>query len=329
MAPSCTIVIPTYNRASDLRETLLSLATVQYEGAWEVVVVDNNSKDDTPTVVAHIQPTFPVLLTYVAERQQGRSAALNAGFAIAAGEVVLTTDDDVRFDQNWLTAMVSGLAEMRCDFVTGRVLPIWSAERPEWLPNRPGHHWGVIGIWDYGPTPFMLELSTPPAGPNFAVRKSSFLKVGPWNTEVGRKAGTLLGQELRDWTIRARESGLTGAYVPSIVHHLIPASRLTKSYFRRWFYWNGVARAIMYRKRRFNMDEPDDPNPPDLSQAAHILGTPRYMYRAALQVPVKMLKAAAKKNAIATFEHELWLWFFAGVVAQRFKDRRSNPAPGD
>ena len=74
-----SVVIATYNRAADLRDTLDSLAGLQPDGPWEVIVVDNNSPDDTRAVVDAAAATFPVPLRYVFEREQGRSPALNAG----------------------------------------------------------------------------------------------------------------------------------------------------------------------------------------------------------------------------------------------------------
>ena len=59
-----SIVIATYNRAADLRETLKSLAGLHADGPWEVIVVDNNSPDDTRQVVLDAAPSFPVPLRY-------------------------------------------------------------------------------------------------------------------------------------------------------------------------------------------------------------------------------------------------------------------------
>src|SRR4051812_35269826 len=97
-----SIVIATYKRAYVLRDTLASLARLQPGASWEVVVVDNNSPDHTRQIVETAARSFPVPLTYAFERQQGRSAALNCGFRIARGDIVVTTDDDVRVEPDWL-----------------------------------------------------------------------------------------------------------------------------------------------------------------------------------------------------------------------------------
>src|SRR5438045_4488786 len=104
-----SIVIATYNRAPVLRDTLASLARLTPNVPWEVIVVDNNSTDETPVVVRAAAQTFPVPLRYAFERQQGRSAALNCGFDLAGGQIIVTTDDDVRVPPDWLNRIAAGL----------------------------------------------------------------------------------------------------------------------------------------------------------------------------------------------------------------------------
>ena len=119
-----SIVIATYNRASDLSQTLDSLAGLRPDGPWEVIVVDNNSPDGTRQVVEEAARSFPVELRYLFEREQGRSPALNAGIRAARGEIIATTDDDVRVPADWLDRAAEGLSRLGCDYVGGRVLPI-------------------------------------------------------------------------------------------------------------------------------------------------------------------------------------------------------------
>ena len=79
-----SVVIPTYNRADELRATLASVARIRCAQLWEVIVVDNNCVDETPGVVRDAAVTFPVPLKYVFEKVAGRCAALNAGIAHAS-----------------------------------------------------------------------------------------------------------------------------------------------------------------------------------------------------------------------------------------------------
>lgn len=311
-----SVVIATYNRAADLRATLDSLATLRPHGDWEVIVVDNNSTDGTPSVVAGAAQTFPAALRYVFEPEQGRSPALNAGIRLATGDIIATTDDDVRVEPDWLDRAAEGLDRLRCDYVGGRVLPIWGATPPPWLPDRSGKHWAVIALLDYGAQPIEFGARVP-LGVNMAFRRAAFEQAGLLDPTTGRKAGTLLGQEVREWCIRARAAGVRGFYLPElVVRHLIPASRLSKSYFRRWFYWRGISRAMLYEKAGLDMEAPEQ-TALDFRTVPHVFGVPRYLYRKALASVAACITALVRRDAVAAFEHELWVWFFAGIVRQR------------
>jgi glycosyltransferase involved in cell wall biosynthesis len=319
-----SIVIATYNRAAVLRDTLNSLAMLQPDGPWEVIVVDNNSPDGTRAVVDTAAAAFPAPLHYAFEAEQGRSAALNCGFRLAAGDVVVTTDDDVRVQPEWVNRLAAGLEALHCDYVGGRVTPLWDASPPDWFPARPGLLWGVIALLDYGPEPLKFGRRVP-LGVNMAIRRETILKVGGFDARVGRKAGTLLGQEVREWCLRARAAGSEGYYLPDAsVQHLIPGDRLTKRYFRRWFYWRGISRALLYAQSGLDMESPERAGL-KFDEMTHWFGVPRYLYRSAAVALKDAAVAAVRRDPVAAFERELWLWMFAGMLRQRWTDRRLRP----
>ena len=319
-----SVVIATYNRAADLRETLGSLAGLRPDGGWEVIVVDNNSTDDTRAAVDEAAAAFPAPLHYVFESAQGRSPALNAGVRRAIGDVIVTTDDDVRVPAEWLDRAGEALDQLQCDYVGGRVLPIWGGPRPAWLRDG-GKHWGVIALLDFGDRPIEFGARAP-LGVNMAFRRSAFDRAGLLDPNTGRKAGTLLGQEIREWCIRARAAGVRGFYVPEmVVRHIIPASRLHKRYFRRWFYWRGVSRAMLYEKSGFDMESPER-GVVDVQAVPHLLGVPRYLYRKALTSAWGAVAKTLRRDVTGGFDDELWVCFFLGILSQRW--RRGTPAVG-
>ena len=322
-----SIVIATYNRADELVRTLNSLRELQVTDAWEVIIVDNNSPDNTKEVVLRAAEDFPVPLRYLHEPQQGRSAALNAGIKAAEGEIIATTDDDVRVEPDWLTNAERALERLECDYLGGKALPLWGGERPSWIPDRRCIHWAVIALLDYGSEPIPLgDYVT--LGVNMVFRRTAFERAGLWDNTIGRKAGTLLGQEVREWIQRARAAGVKGFYSPDLViHHVIPADRLTKKYFRKWFYWHGISRAILYQTRGLDMESPESTEM-DFRNIPHIAGVPRYMFRTYLNSFWSMISAFIRGDRVAIFENELSLWFFAGVLKERWKDRREPLPPG-
>jgi glycosyltransferase involved in cell wall biosynthesis len=318
-----SVIIATYNRAEELVKTIESLKKLESTKPWEVIIVDNNSRDATRDVVLKAVDSFPVPLHYLLEKEQGRSAALNAGIRAAQGEILAITDDDVRVDPLWLRNAEQALERLQCDYVGGKALPIWSGKIPNWMPNRGGKHWGVIALLDYGPEPIEFGEKAP-LGVNMVFRRECFERAGLWDNSIGRKAGTLLGQEVREWTQRARAAGLRGFYSPDlVVHHVIPEDRLTKRYFRRWFYWHGISRAILYQNNRLDMESPER-TALDFSKVPHVAGVPRYLFRTCIHKFFSVWGAMARRDAIARFEDELWIWFFAGILRQRWKDRQLN-----
>ncbi|HEY6329784.1 MAG TPA: glycosyltransferase [Blastocatellia bacterium] len=323
-----SVVIATYNRAGDLLESLESFRGIRARYAWELIVVDNNSNDDTRILVEEVARDFPVDLRYVFEAEQGRCAALNSGIRAARGDIILTTDDDVRVEYNWLDNAVDALDGLGCDYVGGKVLPLWEKARPNWIPENAGRLWAVIALLDYGSQPIEFGQRYVPLGVNMAFRRSCFEAAGFWDNRLGRKAGTLLGQEVREWTVRARAAGLKGFYWPELsIRHCIPADRLNKEYFRRWFYWHGISRALLYQQSGLDMEAPEAAGM-DFSQVPHIFGVPRYLYRTCLKAIFDMATAGIRGDRAAAFEHELWVWFFAGIVKQRLNDRRHMNKPG-
>ena len=325
-----SIIIPTYNRADELRETIRSLAKLQVAGGWELLVVDNNSPDHTRAVVDAEIASFPAPLRYLFEPEQGRYAALNTGIRAAQGKIIATTDDDARVEPEWLTRAASGLDALGCDYVGGKVLPLWKGERPAWLPHRPGPHWAVLALQDHGDRPLEFGVNGLPwpLGINTATRREAFDRTDLFDNRLGRKAGTLRNQAQREWHLRARAAGLRGFYVPEmVVHHVVETDRMTKQYFRRWYYWHGISRAILFTKLGVDMDSPDTSRM-DFSKVPQIAGVPRYMFRNLLTHARELVRAWLRRDTVTAFEHELWLCFFAGILRQRWTERHAIiPSP--
>jgi hypothetical protein len=60
----------------------------------------------------------------------------------------------------------------------------------------------------------------------------------------------------------------------------------------------------------------------DFSKVPHVAGVPRYLYRRAVSHLFGWLLSAARGNRVAAFDHEVWVWFFAGILKQRWEDSR-------
>jgi hypothetical protein len=79
----------------------------------------------------------------------------------------------------------------------------------------------------------------------------------------------------------------------------------------------------MYESKGLDMESPEN-HSLDFSKVPHIVGVPRYLFRTCLSSFFSSLAALASGDKIARFEHELWIWFFAGILKQRWKDRQNH-----
>jgi glucosyl-dolichyl phosphate glucuronosyltransferase len=310
--PDATVLICTYNRAALLADTLDSLAPSLVDGLrWDVVVVDNNSSDDTPQVVTSRVHRFPGALRYIFEPRQGKSIALNTGLAATDAAIVLFTDDDVRVAEGWVDAACRPLLDdPTIDYTGGPVMPIWERPCPTWLNQTRSDLWGTLAILDYGQVPFIFEeRRRVPLGANMAVRRSLIDRVGGFEPGLGRRGSSLVGQEQAEFFCRSRFVGARGLYVPAMaVYHHVPAKRLTRDYFRRWWFWKGVS------KSRLEQRHPVTEMGIDLSHVQTLAGVPRFMFGSALRDLAGWLGTLVTWNTIERVRREMMLCYFAGYM---------------
>jgi glycosyltransferase involved in cell wall biosynthesis len=138
--PFVSIVLPTYKRARELPRAIASALDQTYPASrYEILVVDNNSPDDTAAVIGGMAREHPGRLRRILETRQGVSYARQAAIDQARGEIIAFFDDDVRVSRDWLATIAAALAshpEVQC--VGGKVLPQWSVPPPAWLTRD---HW--------------------------------------------------------------------------------------------------------------------------------------------------------------------------------------------
>ncbi len=320
------VLIATYNRAQRLAETLdvLAMSSVPADLSWEVVVVDNNSTDDTRRVVSERQAGYPVPLRYLFESRQGRSAALNTAIAETTAPLLLCTDDDVRVDPMWLQAGASALAG-GADYVGGPVVPIWEAPPPAWLDLTRADLWGTIAILNYGESPFVFEeRRLVPLGANMGMRRSLIEKVGGFRADLGRTSSRkVLGQEVPELLARARAAGLRGLYIPSMtVHHHIPKGRLTKQYYRRWWMGKGYSKAV------FEALQPVTELGLDLRTVPHLGAIPRFMLGDGVRDLIGYVRSLLKGDSVGRFRYAMRIAYLIGFVRSRGVFRRPVYASG-
>lgn len=314
-----TVLICTWNRCRRLGETLDSLARVSVPDGlrWDVLVIDNNSTDDTAAAVRDRARSYPVPLRYGFEPRQGKSWAMNTGLAACTSPIVAFADDDIEVGREWLTAITTSFSEHRdVAYIGGRVDPIWEAPCPSWFAGTGKTLWGTVAILDYGDEPFVFEDRRKiPIGANFAIRRSTVERVGGFDTVLGRNSEQiLLGQELPEFFARVRLAGLRGLYVPAMsVRHHVPARRLTPDYVRRWWYGKGVSRA------RMEAMHPVTELGLDLRRVPTIAGIPRFLFGTAARDALQWTAAWLRRDTGRRIAAETQLCYFGGQVRERLR----------
>jgi glycosyltransferase involved in cell wall biosynthesis len=120
-----TVILCTYNRCQNLAKALNSVAASRLPRSveWEVLVIDNNSSDQTREVVEDFCRLHPRRSRCLFEPQQGKSHALNAGIREARGDVLAFMDDDVTVEPTWLQNLTTSLQDDEWAGAGGRPLP--------------------------------------------------------------------------------------------------------------------------------------------------------------------------------------------------------------
>ena len=180
------IAICTFNRAEFLKATLGRLASIQKPSDIEfrIIVVDNNSSDNSVDIVASAQQETDIEL--VSESRQGHCFARNAAIDSANGEFLIWIDDDVLVSDTWLESYLEAFrSQEETSFWGGPIFPVFNHQKPDWIDQ----HWdkisGCFAYRDLGKDPIEFTAEVLPYGANFAVR-TQVQKEFRFETELGR-----------------------------------------------------------------------------------------------------------------------------------------------
>ena len=254
-----SVVVGTYNRAHLLTGTLEALAAQEVPDSlkWEVVVVDNNSRDTTAQAVTAFSKTTATPVRYAFEPRQGLSHARNRGIKEARGSIIAFTDDDVLPARDWIAQIAAAIDRWNAHGVGGRILPRWDTSPPRWLTDN-RRLLNRIAVMDFEASRVLgLPLEAQPQvwGANMAFRRDLFERIGEFDTRRGLVGKKLFRGEDTDLVDRALERGLKIVYDPVVtVFHRIGSDRMRKGYFRKLTFDNAQVEARMtpaFRGRSF------------------------------------------------------------------------------
>lgn len=301
-----TVIICTYNRAFNLPRCLGALSRQRgTEGMeWEVLVVDNNSKDATKAEVERLARELPIAIRYTHESQQGLNYARNTGVRESHGTFFSYVDDDIEVSPDWLAALYKNFIANDADAVGGRIHLDPSIKLPKWIKDDETK--GFLGFQDFGDEPFRMDGKRRyPYGGNMAFNRRVVERIGYFNPLLGRKGEGRKRSELfkgaeTDYFHRLADSGEARIfYEPrAVVYHQVQPFQLKKKYFRTIHYNAGYQRAYY--------DDEEFPHT--------ILGVPRYLYPMLLASIGEYLRQLFLKGPDTAFRQQMTVGHMIGTM---------------
>lgn len=233
--PDISIVICSYNRADYIIGALESLYNQTLEKEkFEVLVVDNNSIDNTGDLVQQYMSEHPQFdLRYLTESRQGASFARNTGAAFARSPLLCFMDDDAIAEKHYLQRILSFFSSHAdAAGMGGRIIPKYIPEEPTWMSHFVS---SLVGNFDYSPEQTVFREGKYPLESNMVVRKQDFDAIGGFNTDLPGVKGTLrIGGEGKDFFLRLQSRHQKIYYDPHvIVEHIVEVKKLTPHYMYR------------------------------------------------------------------------------------------------
>src|SRR5579859_3794677 len=174
LPPELSIVVPAFNEERCIGACIRSLAGQEIDRTYEVILVDNNSTDDTVAVAR--AAANGLNLRVVHEARQGRGSARRAGFDVAAGQIVFSADADTIYPARWLRSLLDPLAN-------GEVVAATSTARIDDLSGWRNSVFNItqpVAMWCYRLALGHHCLS----GFSFAIRREVYRASGGFDPEL-------------------------------------------------------------------------------------------------------------------------------------------------
>ena len=253
-APGITVLIPTYNRAAVLSQTLQALTRVERTGIdCSIVIIDNNSTDNTAEVVKEYRTQLP--LSYLREPRPGKSRALNKALReCVLKDIVVFTDDDVTPARNWFQEIVASVRKWpRIAVFGGKIEVVWpNNKQPEWAMRDWMMGFG-FSRHHYAEAEAFYKPPDCPLGPNFWVRKHVVQTMPLFDETLGPRPKRIMGEET-SFLANLQSHGFQILYYPGAeVCHRILTEGCTVPWLRHRAYTFGRGQVRLHGWHRRNI----------------------------------------------------------------------------
>ena len=247
-----SVIICTYNREKFILKTLQCLREQDFPvSAYEIIIVNNNSSDNTATICINFIKESPGFnINYVEEYNQGLSYARNRGIKEARGNIITFIDDDAFAVPGFLKAISNYFSQnASINTLGGKVRPEFEAGKPAWMSP---FLMPLVAALDMGQSVKEFTGKSFPVGANMSFRAQVFEKFGLFNNNLGRKGNNLLGSEEKDFFKRLKKTDSKIIYVPQAeVTHVIPPSRTSMDYIKRQAIGIGISERLRVKNLGF------------------------------------------------------------------------------
>ena len=249
-----SVIIPTCNRASFLRDALISILSQTLDrDRFEIIVADNGSNDETPDIVAGLNGSGR--LRYLQVPDPGLHNGRHLGAEEARGEILCFVDDDIIAAQEWLEAIFNLFKDEQTALAGGRALPKWETDPPDWIDLfkseiEGGWTIGYLSLSDWGD----VRKEIPAAcvyGCNFSIRKKVLFDCGGFHPDaMPQELIRFRGDGETGLALEVEKRGYRAFYEPkAIIYHRVSSERLTVDYFCRRAFNQGVSASFTEIRR--------------------------------------------------------------------------------
>lgn len=305
-----TVAIPTYNGENRLPELLgrLQKQINTEDISWEIIVIDNNSNDNTAKLIRDYQATweYPFPLKYLLETNQGAAYARQRAIHEANSELIGFLDDDNYPVSNWVEkAYHFGHNNPRSGAFASQIHPTWETEPPDNFQQIAP----FLAITERGNLPLVYQpqkkLLPPSAG--LVVRRQAWLESVPEKSILtGRVTGNMLTGEDLETLSYIQKAGWEIWYNPEMeIYHQIPKWRLQKEYLLPFFRGIGLSR---YVTRMINIQPWVKP----IAFIAYMLNDLKkillHLCKYRFKIKTELLPACQMQLFVSSFISPFYLW---------------------
>jgi glycosyltransferase involved in cell wall biosynthesis len=247
-----SIIIPTYNRKELLSELLDSLIVQRFNPEnFEILIIDNNSNYDVAALIDEFTKNHSGFdIKVFRETRQGEQYAWNKGIESAQGKLLVFTDDDVRFHQDYFSTLEKDFSENLDNIAGGgKIAPVFEFQKPAWINKYVMPYFAEINLGEKSTFPKKKH----PFATNMLVSKNIFEKVGYFNTGLMANKETIPpGSFERDLFKRIKSAGIPVYYFHDlVVWHFIPQEKIDKKYVKDRAVENGRTFKEIFKQKSF------------------------------------------------------------------------------